>query len=161
MRRLNLILCAASLALATAACTPITALQGYQPIDTKPGDIKVGDDSKQTVRTKLGSPTTVSTFEPNIWYYMNQTTDQFGAYQPRTRVRSIVAISFDKDSEKVTNVKTFTTQDGRVIAFNKRETPTTGEELSILDQLLSTLGTNLLPRQEDDPGQRPGGGIGP
>jgi outer membrane protein assembly factor BamE (lipoprotein component of BamABCDE complex) len=161
MRRLNLILCAASLALATAACTPITTLQGYQPIDAKPGDIKVGDDSKQTVRTKLGSPTTVSTFEPNIWYYMNQTTDQFGAYAPRTRVRQIVAIAFDKDSEKVTAVRSFDTKDGRVIAYNKRTTATMGEKLSPFDQLLSTLGTNLLPKPEDDPGQRPGGGITP
>jgi outer membrane protein assembly factor BamE (lipoprotein component of BamABCDE complex) len=161
MRRLNLILCAASLALVTSACTPVTALQGYQAIDAKPGDVKVGDDSKQTVRAKLGSPTTVSTFEPNIWYYMNQTTDQFGAYAPRTRVRQIVAIAFDKDSEKVTSVRNFDTKDGRIISFNKRETPTMGQQLSVLDQLLSTLGTNLLPRQEDDPGQRPGGGIGP
>jgi outer membrane protein assembly factor BamE (lipoprotein component of BamABCDE complex) len=159
MRRLTPLFCAAGLAILVTGCTPVTAYQGYQPIDVKPGEIKVGDDSKQTVRTKLGSPTTVSTFEPNIWYYMNQITDQFGAYQPRTRSREIVAISFDKDSEKVLSVNSLTTKDGRVIAFNGRETPTTGQELGILDQLLSNLGTNLLPRQEDDPGQRPGGGL--
>jgi outer membrane protein assembly factor BamE (lipoprotein component of BamABCDE complex) len=158
MRRLTPLLCAAGLALTAAACTPITAYQGYQPIDVKPADIKVSDDSKQTVRTKLGSPTTIATFEPNIWYYANQITDQFGAYAPRTRSREIVAISFDKDSEKVTAVNILTTKDGRVIAFNKKETPTTGQQLSMFDQLLSNLGTNLLPRQEDDPGQRPGQG---
>jgi outer membrane protein assembly factor BamE (lipoprotein component of BamABCDE complex) len=156
MRRMTPILCAAGLAILVSGCTPITAYQGYQPIDVKPADVKVGDDSKQTVRVKLGSPTTVSTFEPNIWYYMNQVTDQFGAYAPRTRTREIVAISFDKDSEKVQAVNTFTTKDGRVIAFNNKETPTIGKELSIFDQLLSNLGANLLPRQDDDPGQRPG-----
>ena len=161
MRRLKPLLFAAGLALIVTACAPVTALQGYQPIDVKPGDIKVGDDSKMSVRTKLGSPTTISTFEPNIWFYMNQTTDQFGAYTPRTRTRDIVAITFDKTSEKVLAVNDFTTKDGRIIAFNKRETATTGQELSVWQQLISTLGSNLLPRQADDPGRRPGGGAGP
>ena len=70
MRRLNLILCVASLGLASAACTPITALQGYQAIDVKPGDIKVGDDSKQTVRVKLVKDWLKSIFDPKTrpWY---------------------------------------------------------------------------------------------
>lgn len=157
MRRLTPILCAAGLAVLAAGCVPVTAYQGFQPVDAKPGDIKVGDDSKQSVINKLGSPTSVAAFDPNIWYYANQVTDQYGGYDPRTRSRSIVAIVFDKTSEKVTAVKAFDTKDGRIIAFNKRETPTTGRELNIWEQLLSNLGTNLLPREEDDPGQRPGG----
>jgi outer membrane protein assembly factor BamE (lipoprotein component of BamABCDE complex) len=155
LTRLTPLLCAASLAVLAAACAPITAFQGYQPVDSRPADIKVTDDSKMTVRTKLGSPTTVSAFEPNIWYYMAQTTDQFGAYTPRTRSREIVAITFDKTSDKVSRVDTITAKDGRVIAFNGRVTPTVGRELGIFEQLISNLGTTLLPQPDDDPGRRP------
>jgi outer membrane protein assembly factor BamE (lipoprotein component of BamABCDE complex) len=156
LRRLAPALCAASLAVLATACTPVTAYQGYQAMDIRPADLKVGEDTKTTVRTKLGSPTSISTFEPNIWFYMAQTTDQFGAYFPRTRERSIVAITFNKTNEKVLSINSYTEKDGRVIAFNDRETPTVGKELSILEQLLSTIGTNLLPRNpEDDPGARP------
>jgi len=155
MRRLTPVLCAVSLAALSAACAPVTAFQGYQPVDVRPTEIKAATDSKQTVRTKLGSPTTVSTFDPNIWYYMAQTTDQFGAYTPRTRTREIVVISFDKASERVARVDTITAKEGRIIAFNGRATPTVGRELGIFEQLISNLGTNMLPQQDDDPGRRP------
>lgn len=155
MRRLTPVLCAVSLAALAAACAPVTAFQGYQPVDVRPAEIKAGADSKTTVRTKLGSPTTVSTFEPNIWYYMAQTTDAFGAYTPRTRTREIVAITFDKTTEQVARVDTLTAKDGRVIAFNGRATPTVGRELGIFEQLISNVGTQMLPQQDDDPGRRP------
>lgn len=154
-RSITVLFAAAALAAGAVACTPVTKYQGYQVLDQAPGDAKVDEDTMITVRTKFGSPTATSTFEP-VWYYMRQTTDNFGAYRPRLRNREIVAISFDKESQKVTAVDTFTAKDGRVIAFNGRETPTTGRELSIWEQLLSTVGTPLLPPQDADPGDIPG-----
>ncbi len=147
------LLAAAALA---AACTPVVKYQGYMILDDTPATAKVGEDNMNSVRTKFGSPTQISTFEPNIWYYMAQTTDQFGAYRPRLRGRSIIAITFDKQTQKVASVKTFTAEDGRVIAYSGRETATTGRELSIIEQLLSTLGTSMLPPQDADPGDIPG-----
>ena len=43
------------------------------------------------------------------------------------------------------------------MAYNTRETPTRGRELSALEQLLGTVGRGaLLPDQDPGPGQRPG-----
>ena len=47
------------------ACAPMTAFQGYQAIDAKPADVKVGADTKNSVRARLGTPSQVSTFDPN------------------------------------------------------------------------------------------------
>ena len=52
----------------------------------------------------------------------------------------------------------FTLRDGKVIAFNGRETPTRGRELSVLEQLLGTVGRGtMLPNEDENvPGNRPG-----
>lgn len=140
-------------AMLLTACAPVSKYQGYTVLESSPSSAKVNEDTMATVRTKYGSPTTVSTFEPNIWYYMAQTTDQFGAYRPKLRQREIVSIIFDKSSEKVAEIKTYTAEDGKIIAFSDRETPTSGRELSVVQQLLGNIGSAMLPRNDDDPGQ--------
>jgi outer membrane protein assembly factor BamE (lipoprotein component of BamABCDE complex) len=136
-----------------SACSPITQVQGYQVIDEQPATAKVGEDTLATVRTRFGTPTVVSTFDPNVWFYINQVNDTFGFYRPHVRNRQIVAISFDKTTQKVAAVNTYTEKDGKVIAYNGRETPTRGRELSVIEQILGTIGTRALPQQEDDPGR--------
>ena len=154
VRTLSLALAVSTAAL--SACAPVTKYQGYQAIDEKPAEVKIGADTKTTVRTQYGSPTATSTFDQDVWYYITQTSDQFGAYRPHVRTRDIVAITFDKTSGAVKSVDTFNIADGRVIAFNGRETPTVGRELSVIEQLLGTVGTPLSQLPEDDPGRRPG-----
>ncbi len=143
-------------AAALTACAPVTRYQGYQAVDEKPTAIKVGTDTQVTVRSAYGSPTATSSFDPNVWYYITQTSDQFGAYRPHIRTRDVVAVTFDKSSGLVTSVDTFNIANGRLIAFNGRETPTVGRELSVIEQLLGTVGTPLSQLPEDDPGRRPG-----
>lgn len=143
-------------AAALTACAPVTRYQGYQAIDDKPTAIKVGTDTQVTVRAAYGSPTATSSFDPNVWYYITQTSDQFGAYRPHIRARDVVAVTFDKTSGLVTTVDTFSIADGRVLAYNSRETPTVGRSLSVIEQLLGTVGTPLSQLPEDDPGRRPG-----
>ena len=135
------------------ACSPITQVQGYQVIDEQPATAKVGEDTLTTVRTRFGTPTVVSTFDPNVWFYINQVNDTFGFYRPHVRNRQIVAISFDKATQKVAAVNTYTEKDGKVIAYNNRETPTRGRELSVIEQILGTIGTRALPQEEQDPGR--------
>ena len=154
--RLKPILTAAVLSVMACGCTPVVKYQGYVALEEQPSTAKVGEDTINSVRSKFGSPTQISTFETNTWYYMTQTTDQFGAYRPRLRGRLVTAIKFDKESQKVAEVKTYTAADGRVIAYNDRETATSGRELGILQQLLGTLGTTMLPQQDADPGDLPG-----
>ena len=67
-----------------------------------------------------------------------------------------MAVYFDKDN-KVVNVRHFSLQDGHVIAFETRETPARGRELTFLQQLLNaTPGTNATNVQSTNPGN--GGG---
>jgi outer membrane protein assembly factor BamE (lipoprotein component of BamABCDE complex) len=145
--------------LATPACAPITSYSGFQAIESDPKDVKVGEDTKSTVRGKLGSPSATSTFDPNVWFYISQVKARIAFRRPQVASREVVAITFDKASEAVTSVDKLTLKDGKVIAFNGRETPTRGREMTILEQLLGNVGRGgMLPRSDDEtvPGNRPG-----
>jgi outer membrane protein assembly factor BamE (lipoprotein component of BamABCDE complex) len=159
LRRTAPLLCAllASAALATA-CTPTTTFQGFQAIDARPQDVQTGIDTKDTVRAKLGTPSAVSTFDPNVWFYISQVTESQSFYKPRLLRRDVVAVSFDKGGDTVNNVDVLTLKDGRVIAFNGRETPTRGRELTVLEQLIGSIGNGQLNNNanEQSPGSRPG-----
>ena len=137
-----------------SACAPTTAYNGFQAVEDKPEDIKAGVDTKSTVLTRLGSPSAQATFDPNIWFYVTQVTDKVAYKNPRVRVRTVVAVTFDKD-EKVKTVNTYGLTNGYQIAINKRQTPTRGRELTALEQILGNIGRGSMQQPEDVPGQRP------
>jgi outer membrane protein assembly factor BamE (lipoprotein component of BamABCDE complex) len=159
LRRTAPLLCAllASAALA-ASCAPTTTFQGFQAVDAKPQDVQAGIDTRETVRAKLGSPSAVSTFDPDVWFYISQVTETQAFYMPRLLRRDVVAVSFDKGGDTVAKVDTLTLKDGRVIAYNGRETPTRGRELTIIEQLIGSIGNGQLNNNanEQNPGSRPG-----
>jgi len=162
MRRSAFLALPAGLALAAGlalgACSPTVAYQGFQTIDQKPSDVKIGQDTRSTVLSKLGSPTATSTFDKDVWFYISQLRSQTSFYQPKTIHRDVVAIAFDHDTEQVKSVDTFTLQDGRVIAYNTHETPTRGREMTVLEQLIGSIGAGsvLPPDQNITPGSHPG-----
>lgn len=158
IRRVAYAALAAGLLAATAACSPITTYSGFQAIEANPKDVKVGTDTKSTVRASLGSPSASSTFDPNVWFYIDQIKERVAFRRPVITQRNVVAITFDKDSEQVKHIDIMTLKDGKVIAFNGRETPTRGRELTILEQLLGNVGRGqMMPNQDEQiPGNRPG-----
>ncbi len=159
MRRNAVLVALASICLfgTVSACAPVTSLNGFQAVDIKPQDMKVGVDTRSTVMSKLGSPSAVATFDPNIWYYVTQTSDKVAYLRPQVKSRTVIAIHFDKADEKVTEVKLLGLGDGFQIAYVNRETPTRGRELSVFEQLLGTVGRGSAIPPDNDPGQRPGG----
>ncbi len=146
--------------LGASACTPVNSYQGFQAVDHAPSDVKVGEDTRSTVMARLGSPTAVSTFDKDTWYYISQISAHTAFYHPRVNKRDVVAISFRKSDDQVVAVNTYTLKDGRVIAYNSRETPTRGREMTVLEQILGSISAaGALPQQEVNPNThgRPGG----
>lgn len=146
----------ASAVLALGACAPQVARHGFQPIDVSPTDIVAGTDTRETVQARLGTPSAVSTFEPNVWFYVTQTTAKYTFNLPEVTQRSVTQIVFDESTGRVLSVDTLGLEDGQDIAFNRRETPTRGRELTVLEQLLGNVGRQQLPNAEQDlpPNQR-------
>lgn len=136
-----------------SGCTPTSAYNGFQVVDQAPSDVKVGE-ARAAVLARLGSPTAKSTFGDDTWYYMSQLSSHTAFFNPRVNRRDITAIAFTKDDAQVAAVNTYSLKDGRVIAFNGRETPTRGREMTVLEQLLGSIsaGGVLPPDQNQTPG---------
>ena len=158
MPRILSLLAASACILGAAACTPTATYQGFQAIDANPKDVKVGTDTRATVLARLGTPTATAAFDKNTWFYLAQTSDKTAFYFPQVVHRDITEISFDKETQQVKSVDIFTLKDGRIIAYNPRETPTRGRELTVLEQLFGSLSSiGALPPNEDyTPGSHPG-----
>ena len=54
-----------------------------------------GIHSRIDIESLLGSPSTVSTFRDNTWYYIGQATTQFGFCEPEAPERKVLVVSFD------------------------------------------------------------------
>jgi outer membrane protein assembly factor BamE (lipoprotein component of BamABCDE complex) len=140
-----------------AACVPVNSFQGFQVVGAAPSDVKVGEDTRSTVLARLGSPTATGTFDKDTWFYISQVSNKTAFYHPRVVKRDVVAIAFDKGTEQVSAVNTYTLKDGRLIAYNGRETPTRGREMSVIEQLIGSIGTAsaLPPDDNATPGSHP------
>ena len=68
---------------------------------------------KQTVLTKLGTPSTTSTFErDNVWYYISQVTEKYTYNRPQVTQRTVTEITFN-DTGQVAEVRTLGLEDGQ------------------------------------------------
>jgi outer membrane protein assembly factor BamE (lipoprotein component of BamABCDE complex) len=140
-------------------CTPVINQRGYLPDPVGEASIKTGTDTKTSVQQKLGDPSTQATFGGDAWYYVSSVERQIAFFDPKTETRSILVIHFDKDG-RVTGLSHFGLKDGNVVAFETRETPAKGRELTFLQQLFNAtpgvpIGTTGAPNGGG------GGGSGP
>ena len=118
------------------ACAPVIDQRGYLPDPQIEAAIKTGTDTKTSVQDRLGYASTTATFGGDAWYYISATEKQVAFFTPTVLNREILAVYFDKDG-KVTGMRHFGLQDGHVVAFETRETPARGRELTFLQQLLN------------------------
>lgn len=152
LRRTAFVVITAALA---SACTPTSSFQGFQAVEASPSDVKVGKDTRSAVLARLGSPTATSTLDKDTWFYLSQAATKSGFYKPHLTRRDVIAISFAKGGDAVTDVKVYALKDGRIIPYSRRETPTRGREMSIIEQLLGSISAaGALPNDQDNaPGQ--------
>lgn len=149
----------AAAVLGTSACNPILRTHGYVPTETdKPQQIMPGTDTKATVLARLGNPSTEGVFEKDVWYYMSSVQERLAYIRPQISDRNITAVVFDDDGS-VQAVAEYKLENGNIVDFVGRETPTRGRQLSVLEQIFGTIGlpTDQLNRNQDVPG----GGGGP
>ena len=148
LRRLAFAAIAATL---MAGCAATRDFHGYVPDQALATDVQPAVDTRSTVLARLGTPSTTSIFNDNLWVYMSSTRELLTFYYPKVVAREIVAIQFDED-DVVSDVLVYDVNDGRTLAYNSRVTPTRGRELGILEQLFGTIGNlrNQLPGQQEE-----------
>jgi len=146
----------ATLGLSLAACDTPVQVHGHVSDPESMEAIKAGQYTQDDVLALLGTPSTVSTFDDQRWYYIGQKSTQFAFQRPEVLERSVLVLSFD-NTGFVSEKRLYSLVDGREITPIPRETPTEGRDFTILQQLLGNLGR--LPGGDETTVPRiPGGG---
>jgi outer membrane protein assembly factor BamE (lipoprotein component of BamABCDE complex) len=127
------------LTLMLVACSPKVEVNGNRPHSDLLNKIEPGLQRQSDVAELLGSPSSVSTFQGDVWYYISERREKVAFFQPTLLDRSIVAIRFD-DKRVVQGVVVYTEDSANNIQIVSRKTPTAGKELNIFQQFLSNLG---------------------
>jgi outer membrane protein assembly factor BamE (lipoprotein component of BamABCDE complex) len=128
-----------TVALSLAGCTPRIDQRGNKPDEDQVVQINPGVDDKNRVSELIGTPSTISTFDDRTWYYISKRTETTAFLDPKVVDQEVLAINFD-ETGIVQSMKVYGQEDGRTIAYVDRTTPTEGNSLTIVQQLLGNLG---------------------
>jgi outer membrane protein assembly factor BamE (lipoprotein component of BamABCDE complex) len=131
---------AAALALGLGGCLGYDGqvVHGYQ-LDPKLAEqVKAGASAEQ-ILVLLGSPTTTSTVGGDAWYYVTQVTERDLQFMPpKVTDQRVFAVYFSKD-KKVVRAANYGMEDGKLIDFVSRTTPTAGAESTFLKGMFINL----------------------
>ena len=122
-----------------AACSPVIRNHGYAPPSEELDQIRIGQDTRGSVRRKIGRPGTTGIFTDQGWYYVSTEITHLTYNEPRVSDRRVVAIMFDQN-DVVAAVNQYGLEDGRIVDLETSTTPTYGRQLTILEQAFGNIG---------------------
>lgn len=131
-------LLAASLLLA-AGCAPTVETRGNLVSDVKYAQVKPFSSTRADVEQSWGPPTTVSTLDPNTWYYIGETTAQEGIFAHEVIERRMIRVRFS-DTDTVTSIEEIDPKLAQNVDPVERKTPTAGREYTMFQQFVGNLG---------------------
>lgn len=130
---------AVGFSLVLAACGPVTATRGNLVDNDRLDQIQVGQTTANDVFALLGTPTSVSTFDSRVWYYIGERTEQLAFLEPDITERRVLVVRFD-EAGTVTELAELDAEDAIDVDPVNRATPTLGRQITILEQLLGNVG---------------------
>jgi outer membrane protein assembly factor BamE (lipoprotein component of BamABCDE complex) len=120
-------------------CTPIVANRGNMLEDERISQVKVASSSKNDVFEALGSPSVVSTFDDNTWYYVGQRTEREAFFKPEVTDRKLIAVQFD-DTDHVHSIDRVPLEMAVDVEPLEQTTPAVGRDITFMEQLIGNVG---------------------
>jgi outer membrane protein assembly factor BamE (lipoprotein component of BamABCDE complex) len=121
--------------------------------------ISIGSSTKDDVLSKLGSPSSQSTFGNETWYYITAKKEGLAFMKPEVVEQHVTRVEFDNGGV-VSAIESFDHDDGHDFKIAKRTTPTEGHSLGFFEQILGNIGRFNAPSDKGGgsaPGRKPGG----
>ncbi len=122
-----------------SGCSPTVATHGHNLEDDQIARIEPGRSSRQEVLQLMGSPSALSAFDDEAWYYVSQRTERQSFYQEDVVEQEVVTVTFD-DQDRVAAVERHGLDQMAAVDPVDRVTPTAGASPSILKQLIGNIG---------------------
>ena len=120
---------------AVSACSPKARTSGNLPDPKKLSELKTGDISREEVVEFLGSPSSVTFFGDETWFYISEQTETLGWIEPTIKNRQVLALNFSKDGT-LSKIKKSGLDESKIIVYIDRKTPTHGSKMTVLEQLV-------------------------
>lgn len=127
------------LACAVASCAVTETRRGHLLPEGVAAELSADNVSQQRVVDLLGTPSTVSAFDRNRWYYIGEVQQHQAFFKPDVVARDVLILDFDQYLQ-LARVSTLSEKDGQELTLVSRETPTEGNKITVLEQLLGNLG---------------------
>lgn len=134
------------------ACEPVVANRGNILDLDMLAQIKPGTTTREEVASKLGTPTSVSTFDDKVWYYVGRQTEQYSFFAPDIIKQQAVEVDFD-DKGVVTAAKKLDVSQAADAEPVERKTPTYGQQNTLLRELLGDLSHPMPDLKKQGEGQ--------
>ncbi|MGI9508283.1 MAG: outer membrane protein assembly factor BamE [Geminicoccaceae bacterium] len=122
-----------------SGCTPTVETHGYSLDEQQIAKIKPGSMTRQEVLQLLGSPSALSTFDDDAWYYVSQRTEKTSFYQEGVVAQEVVTVLFDQEGN-VQSIDQHGLDQVASIEPVDRVTPTAGSSPSVVKQLIGNIG---------------------
>ena len=122
-----------------AACAPEISNHGYYLDETALAQLEPGRTTQDGTLQLLGSPSAIAIFDDNVWYYVSQRRERMSFYQEQVVDQKVVTVIFD-DQGVVRDVARQDLDDAFEVSLVDRETPTSGNELSMFEQFIGNIG---------------------
>jgi outer membrane protein assembly factor BamE (lipoprotein component of BamABCDE complex) len=135
-------------ALGLPACAPEVSTHGYRFDEAALAQLEPGRTTRDGTLQLLGSPSSVATFDDRVWYYVSRRSERMSFYQDDVVDQKVMTITFD-DRDVIQSIDRQSLEDAKEVALVDRETPTSGSELSILEQFIGNIG-RFNPQPEAD-----------
>ena len=98
---------------------------------------------KAEIEALLGPPSTISAFEFNKWYYINNTMKHLAFYKPEIIKLTVYEIIFNKENQAI-KINTYDQENLNEISFNLDVTKTRGNEKPLLQYILKGIGNSNI-----------------
>lgn len=125
-------------AVTVAACATRVDTHGNLPDPDRMAQVKPGKTQAE-VQQLIGSPSSIAAFDRKTWYYISQRNETFAIFKPEVDARHVVVIRFD-DKGVVEAVDNLGLEEAKNIKPVERVTPTAGNELTVIEQMLGNFG---------------------
>lgn len=106
--------------------------------DFRLAEVTPGISTRTNVLKSLGSPTTTAPFDENVWYYIGQKMEKRGIFDPEVVDEKVVVVAFN-DEGIVTTLQEIDA-DRTEVPLAEGKTPTSGNDVSLFEQLLGNVG---------------------
>ena len=126
----------------TTACAKKYETHGTVVKQSQIDRIKIGLHTRNDIAMILGSPSSMSTFNPNRWYYFTEKAEVKALGQRSVLERDIVIVDFNEKGV-LTSLSFKNKQDAKNVNPTKKTTKTHGQTMGIIDQFIDNVGKGL------------------